>query len=165
MLSAREQFFNSDGGTPGIGLGIEIGESGTAKPGRGVYNSTTVPMTSASSWRNGHTNTTSTTTPTGAAPIAAAAAKQPPLEPVVEVEEDFNIDTNALSNLPPREPVDIEFKELSLTVKLGFKRGECQHLRSSALTTISQSIKVQTRPDKIAKIEKKRRSILWIHTK
>lgn len=125
MLSAREQFFNSDGGTPGIGLGIEIGESGTAKPGRGVYNATTVPMTSASSWRNGQTNTTTTATPTGAAPIASS--KQTPLEPVVEDEEDFHIDTNALSNLPPRDPVDIEFKELSLTVKLGFNRGECRH--------------------------------------
>ncbi|XP_023177520.2 ATP-binding cassette sub-family G member 4 [Drosophila hydei] len=128
MLSAREQFFNSDGGTPGIGLGIEIGESGTAKPGRGVYNATTVPMTSASSWRNGQTNTTTTATPTGAAPIASS--KQTPLEPVVEDEEDFHIDTNALSNLPPRDPVDIEFKELSLTVKLGFNRGEKEILHN-----------------------------------
>lgn len=120
MLSAREQFFN-DGGTAGIGLGIEIGESSTSKAGRGVYNATTVPMTSANSWRNGQTSSTPT-----AAPVVAAAKPQAALEPVAEAEgeEDVHFNTDALSNLPAREPVDIEFKELSLTVKLGFNRGE-----------------------------------------
>ncbi|XP_064548464.1 ATP-binding cassette sub-family G member 4 isoform X2 [Drosophila montana] len=129
MLSAREQFFN-DGGTAGIGLGIEIGESGTSRAGRGVYNATTVPMTSANSWRNGQTSTaTSTSTTPTAAPVLAIA-KQAALEPVAEGEEDVHFNTDALSNLPAREPVDIEFKELSLTVNLGFNRGEKEILHN-----------------------------------
>jgi len=128
MLSAREQFFNSNDGTAGIGLGIEIGESSTSKAGRGVYNATTVPMTSASSWRNGQGTTSTTVPPTvTVTPTSTqiAAVKQTPLEPVNEGEEEVHFDMDALSNLPGRDPVDIEFKDLSLTVKLGFHRGEC----------------------------------------
>jgi len=44
------------------------------------------------------------------------------LEPVEE--EEVHFDTDALNNLPAREPVDMEFRDLSLTVKLGFNRGE-----------------------------------------
>ncbi|KAH8395176.1 hypothetical protein KR222_005954 [Zaprionus bogoriensis] len=121
MLSAREQFFNGDGGgTAGIGLGIEIGESSTSKAGRGVYNATTVSVT------KDQLNSAATT------PTVSVTPKQPPLEPVVEAEgeEDLHFDTNALSNLPPRQPLDIEFKELSLTVKLGFNRGEKEILHN-----------------------------------
>lgn len=117
MLSAREQFFNSDGGTAGIGLGIEIGESSTSKAGRGVYNATTVAVTKDQA--NKAAATPNATTP--------PSNKQAQLEPVVEggeAEEELHFDTDALSNLPPRQPMDIEFKELSLTVKLGFNRGE-----------------------------------------
>ncbi|XP_062142467.1 ATP-binding cassette sub-family G member 4 [Drosophila sulfurigaster albostrigata] len=139
MLSAREQFFNSDGGTAGIGLGIEVGESSTSKAGRGVYNATTEPMTNASSWGNGGTNTATNAAPAAiatsnvtATPTSSqvAAVKQTPLEPVDEGEEEVLFDTDALSNLPCRDPVDIEFKELSLTVKLGFNRGEKEILHN-----------------------------------
>lgn len=129
MLSAREQFFNSNEGTAGIGLGIEIGESSTSQAGRGVYNATTVPMTNASSWRKGQTNTVANATPTVSATPASSqvvTVKQAALEPVAEGEEDVHFDMDALSNLPGRDPVDIEFKDLSLTVKLGFNRGECE---------------------------------------
>lgn len=116
MLSAREQFFNSDVGTAGIGIGIELGEVSTSQSGRGVYNATTVAVT------KGQTNSAVATPSVTATPLA-------PLEPVVEAgegegEEELHFDTDALSNLPARQPVDIEFKELSLTVKLGFNRGE-----------------------------------------
>lgn len=119
MLSAREQFFNSDGGTAGIGLGIEIGESSTSKAGRGVYNATTVAVTKEQA-------TNAAATPSATVPRRIKPAQ---LEPVVEGgegegDEELHFDTDALSNLPPRQPLDIEFKELSLTVKLGFNRGE-----------------------------------------
>ncbi|ALC39044.1 CG5853 [Drosophila busckii] len=139
MPTARETFFSADGGTAGIGLGIEIGDTSASQAGRGVYNATTVPMTSASSWRNGQTNAaTKSTSSVLATPTSspAVASKQPPLQAVSEAEaegepeEEFNLDLDALSNLPARESVDMEFKELSLTVKLGFNRGEKEILHN-----------------------------------
>ncbi|XP_026844933.1 ATP-binding cassette sub-family G member 4 [Drosophila persimilis] len=135
MPTAREQFFNAGDGVAGIGLGIEIGEADSGR----VYNATTVPMTSASSWRNGQTSTATSTTFSSAPTSApsppqvaysngAAAIKQPPLESVAE--EEVHFDSDALNNLPAREPVDIEFKELSLTVNLGFNRGSKEILHN-----------------------------------
>ncbi|KAH8334078.1 hypothetical protein KR059_006478 [Drosophila kikkawai] len=119
MATAREQFlFGSDNGVAGLGLGIEIGE---VTPSR-VYNTTTVPVTSAGGWRNGQSSTTTS------AVNGSTTSKQPPLEPVEEEEVHFDID--ALNNLPAREPVDMEFKELSLTVKLGFNRGSKEILHN-----------------------------------
>jgi len=124
MATPREQFlFGSDNGVAGLGLGIEIGEVTSSR----VYNSTTVPVGNSGGWRNAQSSVTPPPIPTppqvnytnGNAP-----SKQPPLEPVVE--EEVHFDTDALNNLPAREPVDMEFKELSLTVKLGFNRGELQ---------------------------------------
>ncbi|XP_002065683.2 ATP-binding cassette sub-family G member 4 [Drosophila willistoni] len=136
MLNAREQFFNGgngDGSVAGLGLGIEITEYGVSNGGR-VYNTTTVPMTSASSWRTTTTTTNSTgnatasTTPSSAQVSSSAVVTKTPLEPVAE--EDVHFDTDALSNLPARDPVDIEFKELSLTVNLGFNRGSKEILHN-----------------------------------
>ncbi|KAH8393163.1 ATP-binding cassette sub-family G member 4 [Drosophila serrata] len=133
MATAREQFlFGSDNGVAGLGLGIEIGE---VTPSR-VYNATTVPVTSAGGWRNGQSSTTTnvvtppsvSTPPQVAYSNGSTASKQPPLEPVEEEEVHFDID--ALNNLPAREPVDMEFKELSLTVKLGFNRGSKEILHN-----------------------------------
>lgn len=40
------------------------------------------------------------------------------------VEGDSDDEDTHFSNLPHREPVDIEFRDLSLTVNLGFRKGE-----------------------------------------
>lgn len=130
MATTREQFlFGNESGVAGLGLGIEIGEA----PNSRVYNATTEPVSSAGGRRNGQPSTTTTVTPTSAPTPPQAgysngstATKQPPLEPVEE--EEVHFDTDALNNLPAREPVDMEFKELSLTVKLGFKRGKGEAL-------------------------------------
>ncbi|XP_016979097.1 ATP-binding cassette sub-family G member 4 [Drosophila rhopaloa] len=129
MATSREQFlFGNDNGVAGLGLGIEIGEVNSSR----VYNTTTVPVNSTGGWRNGQSSTTSSATPTSAPTPPQVAysngSKQPPLEPVVE--EEVHFDTDALNNLPAREPVDMEFRELSLTVKLGFNRGSKEILHN-----------------------------------
>ncbi|KAH8327956.1 hypothetical protein KR067_002200 [Drosophila pandora] len=132
MATTREQFlFGNENGVAGLGLGIEIGEA----PNSRVYNATTEPVSSAGGRRNGQPSTTTTVTPTSAPTPPQAgytngstASKLPPLEPVEE--EEVHFDTDALNNLPAREPVDMEFKELSLTVNLGFKRGSKEILHN-----------------------------------
>ncbi|KAH8260373.1 hypothetical protein KR026_010399 [Drosophila bipectinata] len=132
MATTREQFlFGNESGVAGLGLGIEIGEA----PNSRVYNATTEPVSSAGGRRNGQPSTTTTVTPTSAPTPPQAgysngstASNQPPLEPVEE--EEVHFDTDALNNLPAREPVDMEFKELSLTVNLGFKRGSKEILHN-----------------------------------
>ncbi|KAH8410018.1 hypothetical protein KR009_004216 [Drosophila setifemur] len=123
MATAREQFlFGSDNGVAGLGLGIEIGEVTSGR----VYNTTTVPVA-----RNGQSSPRIIVPPTPpqvAYGNGSNASKQPPLEPVEE--EELHFDTDALNNLPAREPVDMEFKELSLTVSLGFKRGSKEILHN-----------------------------------
>ncbi|XP_017120884.1 ATP-binding cassette sub-family G member 4 [Drosophila elegans] len=125
MATPREQFlFGSDNGVAGLGLGIEIGEVTSGR----VYNSTTVPMNS----RNGQTSAPPSATPppvpTQPQVAYSNGSKQSALEPVEE--EEVHFDTDALNNLPAREPVDMEFRELSLTVKLGFNRGEKEILHN-----------------------------------
>ncbi|EDW52330.1 GM12092 [Drosophila sechellia] len=128
MATPREQFlFGSDNGVAGLGLGIEIGEVTSSR----VYNSTTVPVGNSGGWRNAQSSVTPPPIPTPPQvnyTNGNAASKQPPLEPVVE--EEVHFDTDALNNLPAREPVDMEFKELSLTVKLGFNRGSKEILHN-----------------------------------
>ncbi|KAH8287869.1 hypothetical protein KR018_003602 [Drosophila ironensis] len=124
MATAREQFlFGGDNGVAGLGLGIEIGE---VTPSR-VYNPTTEPVRPVQ-----HaaliTSPSLPTPPQVGYSNGATASNQPPLEPVEE--EEVHFDTDALNNLPAREPVDMEFKELSLTVNLGFKRGDKEILHN-----------------------------------
>lgn len=61
-----------------------------------VYNSTTIPM-----------STNYTSIPTN--------------EPVNRPEDDYVL--RPFSNLPAREPVDIQFKDVSYTVNVGFRQG------------------------------------------
>lgn len=67
-----------------------------------VYNSTTIPM---SSIINGNSNYTSI----------------PTNEPSNRPEDDYVL--KPFSNLPAREPVDIQFKDVSYTVNVGFRQG------------------------------------------
>ncbi|XP_016940306.1 ATP-binding cassette sub-family G member 4 [Drosophila suzukii] len=130
MATSREQFlFGSDNGVAGLGLGIEIGEVTSGR----VYNTTTVPVTNSGGWRHAQSSVTPPPIPTPPQVTytngsSATASKQPPLEPVEE--EEVHFDTDALNNLPAREPVDMEFRDLSLTVKLGFNRGSKEILHN-----------------------------------
>lgn len=69
-----------------------------------VYNSTTIPMSNVT---NG--NGTYSSIPTN--------------EPSKRPEDDYVL--RPFSNLPAREPVDIQFKDVSYTVKVGFRQGNC----------------------------------------
>ncbi|KAL5279573.1 hypothetical protein ACFFRR_003894 [Megaselia abdita] len=53
----------------------------------------------------------------------------PPVTVDEDSDSDFILDTH-LENLPHREPVDIEFKDLSLTVNLGFRKGDKEILHN-----------------------------------
>ncbi|XP_073824320.1 ATP-binding cassette sub-family G member 4 [Musca autumnalis] len=113
MLSAREQFFANTAPSSGasVGLGIEI--VGEMQP---VYNSTTMPLKSANGSRR--------------------ESKTPANSPVDTQEPMQNGNTldgkemERFSNLPSREPVDMQFNNLSLTVNLGFRKGNKEILHN-----------------------------------
>lgn len=76
-----------------------------------VYNSTTAPIPIQNgNGKSFHHNG-----------VSNGNGLHPP--PTEDEHSDFDVDSH-LANLPRREPVDIEFKELSLTVNLGFRKGE-----------------------------------------
>jgi len=155
MATSREQFlFGSDNGVAGLGLGIEIGEVTSGR----VYNTTTVPVTNSGGWRHAQSSVTPPPIPTPPQVTytngsSATASKQPPLEPVEE--EEVHFDTDALNNLPAREPVDMEFRDLSLTVKLGFNRGELYNplrsndLRYASIRLAAKNLKLARSYDRI----------------
>lgn len=106
MLSARDQFLSSTtSSTAGIGLGVEIVSSSQQPP---VYSSTTMPLVSS----NGHMEKTNGRTPAN----SPVDTQIPKIKSVT--------DNGRFSNLPSRNPIDMEFKNLSLTVKLGFRKGK-----------------------------------------
>lgn len=65
-----------------------------------VYNATTIPLSDSSNGKSSGRNSQSTT---GA---------------------DEKFELKSFSNLPERTPVDIQFKDISYTVKAGFRKGE-----------------------------------------
>lgn len=108
MLSARDQFFSATAPTSaGIGLGVEV-ISELQPP---VYNVTTMPLISS----NGHVEYKNG----GKTPANSPVESQTP-----KLNGEMRKDNGRFSNLPAREPIDMEFKNLSLTVKLGFRKGE-----------------------------------------
>ncbi|XP_075151469.1 ATP-binding cassette sub-family G member 4 [Haematobia irritans] len=108
MLSAREQFFSNTGPSTaaGVGLGIEV--VGELQP---VYNSTTTPMTATNGYGSRRESKTVVNT---------SVDTQVPMSNGKSSKEK---DVGRFSNLPSREPVDMEFNSLSLTVNLGFRKG------------------------------------------
>lgn len=109
MISAREQFFANTAPTSAasVGLGIEI--VGGMPP---VYNSTTMPLKAA----NGNDGRReSKTTSNSQTDMHEHTAKVNTLE---------EKDAGRFSNLPSRDPVDMQFNNLSLTVNLGFRKGK-----------------------------------------
>lgn len=109
MLSARDQFFSgTTSSTAAMGLGFEV----IAENQSPVYNATTMPLLAL----NGrHQITNGTRTPANS-PI------ETPAPPVLKSQTAK--DNGGFSNLPAREPIDMEFKNLSLTVQLGFRKGK-----------------------------------------
>ncbi|XP_061392278.1 ATP-binding cassette sub-family G member 4-like [Musca vetustissima] len=115
MISAREQFFANTGPTSGasVGLGIEI-----VSEMQPVYNSTTMPLKAA----NGNGSRRESKTPANS-PVDT----HPPTLNGNTLEEK---DMGRFSNLPSREPVDMQFNNLSLTVNLGFRKGNKEILHN-----------------------------------
>ncbi|XP_005184543.2 ATP-binding cassette sub-family G member 4 [Musca domestica] len=115
MISAREQFFANTAPTSAasVGLGIEI--VGGMPP---VYNSTTMPLKAA----NGNDGRReSKTTSNSQTDMHEHTAKVNTLE---------EKDAGRFSNLPSRDPVDMQFNNLSLTVNLGFRKGNKEILHN-----------------------------------
>lgn len=116
MSSARDQFFSGTApSSAAIGLGVEI----VSSPPPPVYNTTTMPLLSSS---NGHLNLRNGTG--GRTPANSPTEPQPP----TTIKSEIAKDGGRFSNLPSREPIDMEFKNLSLTVKLGFRKGKLFYL-------------------------------------
>lgn len=116
MLTARDRFFaDATSNTAGIGLGVEIVSDGPSPP---VYNPTTMPLGSTNGLNRNNGNGAGGKTPANS-PLDIQAPK---------LETNYKLlpqkETERFSNLPSREPVDMDFKNLSLTVKLGFRRGK-----------------------------------------
>ncbi|XP_067621969.1 ATP-binding cassette sub-family G member 4 isoform X1 [Eurosta solidaginis] len=129
MLSAREQFLTSStASTSALGLGIEIIDQRSVP----VYNSTTVPLTTLNGLQNnGHTFVSAP--PTNAVHQTTDIHVEQRLPQHLPQKSNNSNNCNGLaeqsydepfSNLPARQPVDIEFKELSLTVQMGFIKGK-----------------------------------------
>lgn len=126
MLSAREQFFApSTLPASALGLGIEVVDQRSTT----VYSPTTVPLTSVHGWRNGGSVFASAPSRNGNKAHSDQQLSQ--LQSLMA--NSSNGCTNGsknknsdepFSNLPSRLPVDIEFKELSLTVQMGFGKGK-----------------------------------------
>lgn len=79
----------------------------TEKP---VYNTTTVPISNGKHHNGVMNGVTNGSNGNGHHPVEE------------DSDSDMNLDTH-LTNLPHRDPVDMEFKDLSLTVNLGFRKG------------------------------------------
>lgn len=126
MLSAREQFFSpSTAPASALGLGIEVVDQQSTP----VYSQTTVPLTSVHGWRNGGSVFASAPSANGNEPHKDH--QQTKIQPLITNKSNgYTNDSTEkncvepFSNLPSRQPVDIEFKELSLTVQMGFGKGK-----------------------------------------
>ncbi|XP_059222107.1 ATP-binding cassette sub-family G member 4 [Stomoxys calcitrans] len=107
MLSARDQFYsNAASPAAAVGLGIEV--VGEMQP---VYHSTTMPLTATNGYDSRRESKTT--------PNSTNDSHVPALNGKSLREKDME----RFSNLPSREPVDMEFNNLSLTVNLGFRKG------------------------------------------
>ncbi|KAI8119325.1 ATP-binding cassette sub-family G member 4 [Lucilia cuprina] len=114
MLSARDQFFSTTApSTAAMGLGLEV-VSESQPP---VYNTTTMPLLTS----NGHLDYKNG----GRTPANSPVETQAPT-----LKSEMAKDNGRFSNLPTREPIDMEFKNLSLTVNLGFRRGNKEILHN-----------------------------------
>uniref|UniRef100_A0A1B0ABB5 ABC transporter domain-containing protein n=1 Tax=Glossina pallidipes TaxID=7398 RepID=A0A1B0ABB5_GLOPL len=129
MLTAREEFFA--GITPAtatIGVGIELLSNDANPPTQTVYNPTTLPLSTSNgkSYTNGvHTSLNGSATNHTTQLVIKTNGH------TINKSNDSNDDEiNPFSNLPCREPVDLEFKNLSLTVNLGFRKGKKEILHN-----------------------------------
>lgn len=123
MLTAREEFFAGiTPATAAIGVGIELLSNDTNPPTQPVYNPTTLPLSTSNgkSYTNGvHSSLNGSATNHTTQLVIKTNGH------TINKSNDSNDDEiNPFSNLPCREPVDLEFKSLSLTVNLGFRKGK-----------------------------------------
>ncbi|XP_037959032.1 uncharacterized protein LOC119688423 [Teleopsis dalmanni] len=130
MISARDKFFASSGSsTSALGLGIEVVDTTPTS----VYNPTTMPLSNGTTDSKRTKSTTftvtNTTVPMTQSHLGSSSQTQAVSAVSAEEENDPNkqngveeLDRIPFSNLPSRDPVDMEFKDLSLTVNMGFTK-------------------------------------------
>lgn len=105
----------------------------SASDQKAVYQSTTVPITNNGAVHNGRP--TATTSPhladnsAVATCSATAAADEAASASGSGTVESAGYRYANITSLPAREPLDIQFKDVSYTAKLGFFRGEWWALR------------------------------------
>lgn len=122
MLSAKEQFFlgttHSNTIVPRLGVDLDISQT-VQSTGSDCQQQRAQPVANGQALR--FTQTTSEPNESSVKrPLMNSNSHSPPTSPQSEADAAQQI---GLSNLPTHQPIDMEFKNLSLTVKLGFRRG------------------------------------------